>query len=196
MRGITAQKTRFDYIVSTLSPEIATEVRDLILKPPTERPYDTLKTQLIKRTAASEQQKLQQLINAEELGDRKPNQLLRRMQLLLGDQVGLTDGDSSFLHELFLQRLPSNVRMVLASTDKTLTLDKLAELADKVMEVATPTVAAIATPIHPFQVLSAGKVVVMLPLILYIDDTSGNKSKQWNKFVKILNPIIFAIIDY
>ena len=48
-RGITAQKTRFDHIVSTLSPEIATEVRDLILKPPTERPYDTLKTQLIKR---------------------------------------------------------------------------------------------------------------------------------------------------
>ena len=145
-RGITAQKTRFDYIVSTLSPEIATEVRDLILKPPTERPYDTLKTQLIKRTAASEQRKLQQLINAEELGDRKPTQLLRRMQQLLGDQVGLTDGDGSFLRELFLQRLPSNVRMVLASTDKTLTLDKLAELADKVMEVATPTVAAIATP--------------------------------------------------
>lgn len=24
--------------------------------------------------------------------------------------------------------------------------------------------------------------VVMLPLILYTDDTSGNKSKQWNKF--------------
>ena len=137
-RGITAQKTRFDDIVSTLSPEIATEVRDLILKPPTERPYDTLKTQLIKRTAASEQRKLQQLINAEELGDRKPTR----------DQVGLTDGDGSFLRELFLQRLPSNVRMVLASTDKTLTLDKLAELADKVMEVATPTptVAAIKAP--------------------------------------------------
>jgi len=36
--------------------------------------------------------------------------------------------------------------MVLASTDESLALDKLAELADKVMEVATPSVSAIATP--------------------------------------------------
>ena len=36
--------------------------------------------------------------------------------------------------------------MVLASTDESLTLNKLAELADKVMEVATPSVSAIATP--------------------------------------------------
>ena len=145
-RGITAQKTRFDYIVASLSSEFATEVRDLILKPPGDHPYDTLKTQLIKRTAASEQRKLQQFFNAEELGDRKPTQLLRRMQQLLGDKAGAPDRDGTFLRELFLQRLPSNVRMVLASTDESLALDKLAELADKVMEVATPSVSAIATP--------------------------------------------------
>jgi len=43
-----------------------------------------------------------------------------------------------FCAVLFLPRLPSNVRMVLASTKET-SLDALAELADKVMEVATPT---------------------------------------------------------
>ena len=42
-RGITPQKTKFDYIVALLAPEFATEVRDLILKPPTEHQYDTLK---------------------------------------------------------------------------------------------------------------------------------------------------------
>ena len=53
-RGITVQKTKFDHIVASLSPEVATEVRDLILHPPTDQSYDTLKEQLIKRMAASE----------------------------------------------------------------------------------------------------------------------------------------------
>ena len=53
------------------------------------------------------------------------------MQQLLGDHAGITD--STFLRELFLQRLPSNVRMV---------LEELAELADKITEVAAPTIAA------------------------------------------------------
>ena len=50
--------------------------------------YSTLKDQLIKRMAASEQRRLQQLLNAEELGDRRPTQLLCRMQQLLGDAAG------------------------------------------------------------------------------------------------------------
>lgn len=135
-RGITTQRTKFDYIVSSLAPEIAMEVRDLILQPPDDTPYDKLKQQLIQRTAASEQKRLQQLFNAEELGDRKPSQLLRRMEQLLGDKARNTD--SAFLRELFLQRLPSNVRMVLASTPDTGNLHDVAQLADKIMEVATP----------------------------------------------------------
>ena len=142
-RGISSQKTRFDYVVSSLSPEFATEVRDLLLRPPADAPYDKLKNELIKRTAASEQRKLQQLISGEELGDRKPTQLLRRMQQLLGDQLGGVAADNTFLRELFLQRLPANVRMVLASADVATDLNKLADLADKVIEVATPTVSAI-----------------------------------------------------
>lgn len=143
-RRITAQRTKFDHIVSSLSPEFAAEVRDLLLKPPTDDPYTVLKEQLVRRTAASEQRRLQQLFTTEELGDRKPTQLLRRMQQLLGDRPGVTDG--SFLQELFLQRLPHNVRMVLASTPDSTSLDKLADMADKIMEVATPSVATTSTP--------------------------------------------------
>ena len=152
-RGISSQQTRFDYVIASLSPEIACEIRDLLITPPADRPYDTLKAELIKRTAASAQRKLQQLSGGEELGDRKPTQLLRRMQQLLGDHLG-PSLDNAFLKELFLQRLPANVRMVLASADATTDLPKLAEMADKVIEVATPpTVAAMTTQVSEVQQL-------------------------------------------
>ena len=101
-RGITAQKTKFDYIIASLTPEYATEVRDIILHPPETRPYDSLREQLIKRTATSEQRRLQLLLTAEELGDRKPSQMLRRMQQLLGDGAAATD--DALVRGLFLQR--------------------------------------------------------------------------------------------
>ena len=66
-----------------------------------------LKEQLIKRKAASEQHQLQQLLSLDDLGDCKPMQVLFRIQKLLGDTQGLID--SSFLQELFLQHLPSNM---------------------------------------------------------------------------------------
>ena len=144
-KGVAVQKTKFDYVISSLNQEFASEVRDLLLKPPAENPYDTLKAQLIKRTAASEQRKLQQLISGEELGDRKPTQLLRKMQQLLGEKLGTSTDANSFLRELFLQRLPPNVRMVLASADPSTTLENLADMADKIMEVSTPSVAAMST---------------------------------------------------
>lgn len=146
-RRITSQKSKFDNVVASLSPEFAVEVRDLLLRPPAENPYTALKEQLTKRTALSEQRRLQQLFTGEELGDQKPTQLLRRMQQLAGDRTGL---DPAFLRALFLGRLPNSVRMVLASTPEGTTLDKLAEMADKVMEVAAPIpppINAMTTPI-------------------------------------------------
>lgn len=139
------KRSKFDYVVSSLVPEFAGEVRDLLVKPPTVDPYTTLKTELIKRTTASERKKLQLLFTSEELGDCKPTQLLRRMQQLLGNRPGMTDES---LRE-FLQRLPPNVRMLLALSPEGTGLEQLTELANNVMEVELPnppSVAGVTTP--------------------------------------------------
>ena len=146
VRGITVQCTMYHHIVGSLSTDVAMEIRDLLLTPPEENPYDVLRQKLIERTAASEQRRLRELFTAEELGDRKPTQLLRRMQLLLGDKAGTTDG--SIIKELFLQRMPQSVRMVLASVSESTPLEELAALADKIREVATPSIASVNVPAH------------------------------------------------
>ncbi len=65
------------------------------------------------------------------------------MQQLLGDHLGLSGDNNTFLKELFLQHLPANVSMVLASAADTTDLAKIADMADKIVEVAAPSVSAI-----------------------------------------------------
>ena len=52
----------------------------------------------------------------------------------------MSDDAISFLCELFIQRLPTNMRTVLASADASMDIYKLADMADKVKEVTMPTV--------------------------------------------------------
>ena len=134
-RGISSEQTMYHYVVSSLQPEYASAVRELLVTPPTTNPYQVLKTELMKRTTASEQKRLHQLLTAEELGDRTPTQLLRRMEQLLGGK----QLEISIFRQLFLQRLPHQVQTVLASSRDTMTVQQLAELADKIIEVSPPS---------------------------------------------------------
>lgn len=150
-RRITSQQTKYAYIIASLQPEVAQEIRDLLLRPPTEDCYDVLKAELIRRTSESEQKRLRQLLTTEELGDRKPSQLLRRMQQLLGENKL----DENLFKQLFVQRLPTNAQLVVAPSLDKLDLEGLANIADKILEVspspAPPptTVAAVSLPKPP-----------------------------------------------
>ena len=63
------------------------------------------------------------------------------MRQLLGDTPTASDG--RLLRELFLQRLPSNVCVVLASVDTDRTLEDIAQLADKIIDIAPSTASAL-----------------------------------------------------
>lgn len=134
-RNITADSTKFNHLVASLTPETAAEVRDVLLRPPAQDKYKALKEKIIARTTHSEQARLKQLLTAAELEGRKPSQLLRHMRQLVGNSQGLVSDE--LLKQLFVPRLPTHVQIVLASND-AMELDKMAEMADKLMDVISP----------------------------------------------------------
>ena len=60
---------------------------------------------------------------------------------------GLADG--ALLREMFLQRLPATVHMVLASASSSTSLQDLAQMADRIVEVSVPSVSAFHSPSYP-----------------------------------------------
>nr|VZH98171.1 unnamed protein product [Spirometra erinaceieuropaei] len=116
--------------------DISTDLRDIIDCPPTEAPYTALKEALISRISLSTQKRLQRLISEEDLGDRKPTQLLRRLEQLADGQKL----DATMFKQLFLQRLPLSVQAILAPNIPSSTVQMLAETADRILEYYQPPV--------------------------------------------------------
>ncbi|XP_064482983.1 uncharacterized protein LOC135395824 [Ornithodoros turicata] len=167
LRGITAQLTKFYHVVGALGPSEARggTLRDVITVPPAENPYDALKSALTRRTTASKQERLRQLLTAEVLGDRKPSQLLRRMQQLLSDTASALE--EYIMRELFLQRLPNTVLMIL-TTSSSISLEALAEMADKMMDIAPPAILAVSPP--PVPLPSSSELQVLRDEVARLSD--------------------------
>lgn len=142
---ITQDRTRYDYVVAHLDSRYATELRDILANPPADDRYLHLKTELIRRLSPSQHETVRRLLQHEELGDRKPSQLLRHMRALAGSTLV----DDTLLRIIWLQRLPSQAQAIL-QVQPNLPLDQLAHVADQVVEVSLPspppTVHAVGTP--------------------------------------------------
>lgn len=97
---------------------------------------------LLRRLVPPAHRRIQQLLNNEELGDRRPTQFLRHLQHLIVDQPGFLD--TAVLRELFLQRLSTNVQMALVTAHYESLLE-LAELADDLVDIAPAVINAART---------------------------------------------------
>lgn len=126
--GITREFTKFSYAASFLDTRAAIEVEEIIRNPPHVTPYCKLRDTLIQCLSQSREAKLKQLLEKEELGDRKPSQFLRYLRTL-----DSTVPDS-ILRTVWLSRLPSTTQAILAS-QKDDSLDKVSETADRIHEV-------------------------------------------------------------
>ncbi|XP_033228970.1 uncharacterized protein LOC117180585 [Belonocnema kinseyi] len=132
LAGVLLDETKFNYVVGNLDAKFAAEVRDFLTSSPgPERTYQRLKTELINRLSASQDQKTRRLLEHEEIGDRTPSQFLRHLRGLAGNVF-----PDAVLRPLWLGRLPTSMQAILATQDQA-QLDKLAQLADAIAE-ATP----------------------------------------------------------
>ncbi|XP_041975801.1 uncharacterized protein LOC121730727 [Aricia agestis] len=138
--GITNDLTKFNYVIGHLDVEQSREIKDIIISPPSANKYDTLKRELIKRLSASREKQIKQLLMHEELGDRKPSQFLRHLKSLAGADVS-----QDLLKTIWTSRLSHGIQTVLAGQPSSSSIEDLADLADRVHELATPMPAVAST---------------------------------------------------
>jgi len=132
LSGISQDATKYNALVASLDTECLTAVSDILLKPPSDKQYDTLKERLISEFSDSETRRVQKLLSTLQLGDLKPSFLLRQMRELANNSLS-----DDFLKNLWMQRLPREIQTILSASSET--LNNLANLADKIAEVRTDT---------------------------------------------------------
>ena len=105
LRNITADETKYHYLVAALPEEVATRVLDQLEANPAADRYKGLKDRLLATFTLSEYERAGILIDGPSLGDEKPSALMDKMLSVLGNH------EPCFLfRRLFLQRLPASIR--------------------------------------------------------------------------------------
>lgn len=172
LANVTTENTKFHHVVSTLQPEELSVVGDILLKPPADAPYTALKDRLCAQYAESEEQQFRDLISGMQLGDRKPSRLLLEMKSKAGSGIG-----DSLMKSLFLQRLPTHVQQILATSKDN--IEQLAEMADGIMAVSTPT-----TSIHAVESDRNDLHATLMDISARLSrlETHRNRSSSRNRF--------------
>ncbi|XP_064486078.1 uncharacterized protein LOC135398623 [Ornithodoros turicata] len=141
-RRIQNQMTKYCEVLPLILPVLIDDIDDVLSSIRPDNAYDTLKSAIVSRTTVSERARIQQLLTTNGLGDRRPSQLLHRMRQLLFDR---SDDHSAILRELFLNRLPQDVRLILGGSDDV-AFERLADLADRITDYASAGVATVRSP--------------------------------------------------
>lgn len=182
--GIDDETVKFKLLVANLPTTVASQVRDVITQQSGD--YTALSDALRQRLAQSRASRLESLLRHQQLGDRKPSQLLRDMRGQLVT-AGNSACDSGLLRTLFFQRLPQSARAALSLLSEATPLGELAEAADRFMEASLPTVtvaAVAAAPLGP----PPSNQVPLLPT--QVSGTAGDSAPDLTSAIQGLVAVI------
>ena len=114
LRNITADDTKYFYVVAALDQETDTCLMDFLENPPEQDRYGSIKKKFLRNFDLSQQERAARLLSLPELGDKKTTALMDNMLALLG----------SHQHVFFLTTFLFNVSKIseVALTSKTSTI--------------------------------------------------------------------------
>ena len=125
LRKITQDETKYYYVVAALDADTATRANILLRQPPATEKYAAVKKFLLDAFEFSEAERAERLLSIDDLGDRKPSELMSAIIHLNGSE------DRHFLlRHIFLRALPDALRQAVAAS-KEEDLITLAKEADR-----------------------------------------------------------------
>ena len=113
VRNVTADNTKYHYVVAALDQATALHVIDMLEDPPQHNRYDNVKRRLTDIFGLSRRQRVDQLldIGLHSLGDRRPSQLMDEMLALLGSHK-----PCMLFERIFLRCMPEDIRLQLTTS--------------------------------------------------------------------------------
>jgi hypothetical protein len=131
LRGVTDPVEKFLVVLTALSEDQADRVKAIVEAEPSATSYTAIRNALVSSHSLTPFQLVDQIVNMEPLGHRKPTELLAAMAKFRPAE------DYHFFAYHFLQRLPREVR-VLLSQEECRDMQSLAEKADGLMALHLP----------------------------------------------------------
>ena len=156
LRGITQPTTRADYVLEALPETIFRRIGSWLDQQPEEIPYDDLKKYLLKEFSptASERARRMLLMPSQPMGDRKPSQLWDEICTLSRlpevDDVSKQNKEVDLKKEIWLQSLPSSVRVLLHNTDDKPMIELSSQADDITMSQNSTRHQAVSTSVSLF----------------------------------------------
>ena len=146
---VTCERVKYASVVAALKARQLAEVRDIVMDQSGESNYAVLKGEMLKRFGESQLARTRRLLEGEHIGDRRPAQFLRHLRGLAGTAI-----PEDTLRAMWLNSLPPNIRHILVA-QQGVTLNKLADLADSIVEhtapMGTPYAHAVTQPPAPVE---------------------------------------------
>lgn len=178
---ITADKSRYYYVLAALPQEVIESIIDFVQTPPEENFYEGIKKLLVERHSLSEENRIERIISSEVLGDRKPSDFFRTLKRLAGGTI-----NDVLIRKLWLRRLPQAINLALISHNE-MPISDVMTLADKIWEATKNVQLYAISPSDsspPSNISKLQKEMKEIKLMLNKLTTQDSRSRQPNRSVR------------